>query len=191
MRREAVQLLVKALRHDHSEQSDPLYQQLLAGINLERPFAEHGRSFPVVKQIEPEQALWLLGCLVQDPKEVPDGLVAPYLSSPNWRERIDGAVLLAHLGFGPVTAAALAGQIAKGYPFHEIMSIGKGMAETNFRDKCYMVLALARHTENVQQLRAFADAKRNYRDVRYGLAVGTGSTWQGRRHRTARRVGNG
>ncbi|MBI5687101.1 MAG: HEAT repeat domain-containing protein [Verrucomicrobia bacterium] len=175
LRRHAVALLADVLRGDAAPEQDPLYVKLREGINLERPFSEHGHPFPVVKRIEPEQALWLLGCLAVEQSEVPDELVAPCLASKNWRERIDGAVLLHRLGFGPKTAAALRTEAAKPYDFKEIMSIGKGRFETNFRDKCYLVMALARHAADVAQLRTFADPITRYRDVRYGLAVGLGT----------------
>lgn len=175
LRRQAVALLAGVLRGDAAPEQDALYVKLREGINLERPFSEHGHPFPVTKQIEPEQALWLLGCLATERSEVPDEWVAPYLASKNWRERIDGAVLLHRLGFGPKTAAALHAEAAKPYDFKEILSIGKGQFDPNFRDKCYLVMALARHAEDVAQLRTFADPKARYRDVRYGLAVGLGT----------------
>ncbi|MCX6907763.1 MAG: HEAT repeat domain-containing protein, partial [Verrucomicrobia bacterium] len=175
LRRQVVALLAGVLRGDAAPEQDPLYVKLREGINLERPFSEHGHPFPVVKRIEPEQAIWLLGCLAVEPSEVPDDLVVPYLASKNWRERIDAAVLLHRLGFGPKAAAALREEAAKPYDFKEIMSIGKGRFDTNFRDKCYLVMALARHAGDVAQLRTFADPKTRYRDVRYGLAVGLGT----------------
>jgi HEAT repeat protein len=175
LRRQAVALLVGVLRGDAAPEHDALYVKLREGINLERPFSEHGHRFPVVKQIEPEQALWLLGCLAVAPAEVPDELAAPYLASRNWRERIDAAVLLHRLGFSAKTAAALRTEAAKPYGFKEILSIGKGQFDPNFRDKCYLVMALARHAGDVAQLRTFADPKTRYRDVRYGLAVGLGT----------------
>jgi HEAT repeat protein len=179
LRQRAVAILVDVLRGRDPAASDPLYEQILKGINLERPFAEHGRLFPVVKRIEPEQALWLLGCLTIARSEVPEGLVVPYLASANWRERIDAAVLLNRLGFGPraaeaLAAEALAAEADKPYPFPEIMGIGKSHDDPNYRDKCYMVMALAHHAEDVGRLRTFLDPKRRYRDVRYGLAVGLG-----------------
>lgn len=175
LRRQAVALLAGVLRGDATPEQDALYVKLREGINLERPFSEHGHPFPVVKRIEPEQALWLLGCLATEPSEVPDELVSPYLASKNWRERIDGAVLLHRLGFGPKTAAALRTEAAKPYDFKEILSIGKGQFDPNFRDKCYLVMALARHAGDVAQLRTFAEPLTRYRDVRYGLAVGLGT----------------
>lgn len=175
LRRRAVALLAGVLRGDSAPEQDPLYVKLREGINLERPFSEHGRPFPVVDRIEPEQALWLLGCLAVDRSEAPDELVAPYLASENWRERIDAAVLLHRLGFGPGTAAILHAEASKAYDFREILSIGKGQFDPNFRDKCYLVMALARHATDVAPLRTFADPSTRYRDVRYGLATGLGT----------------
>ena len=174
LRKNAVALLMGVLSGDPAPEDDPLYQQILKGINLERPFKEHGRPFPVVSRIEPEHALWLSGCLAVDKSEVPDELIVPYLTSESWRERIDAAVLLSLWGFGPHAADVLWAEAHKPYPFKEIMSIGKGVADTNFRDKCYMTLALAHHVDDVGRLRTFADPKTRYRDVRYGLAVGLG-----------------
>jgi hypothetical protein len=154
---------------------DPLYEQASSGINLERPYAEHGRPFPVVEQIEPEQALWLLGCLAVDRSEVPEELIVPYLTSENWRERIDAAVLLNLLGFGEEAADACGSRGGQALPFGEIMGIGKSHYDTNFRDKCYLVMALAHHVDDVERLRTFADPLKRYRDIRYGLAVG----WDG------------
>ncbi len=174
LRKKAAELLKGVLRGDPAPEDDRLYQQILKGINLERPYAEHRRPFPVVDKIEPEHALWLLGCLAVDQSEVPEGLIVPYLTSENWRERIDAAVLLHLWGFGPDAAAVLAAEAAKPYPFKEIMSIGKGVADTNFRDKSYLVLALAHHVDDVERLRPFADPESRYRDIRYGLALGLG-----------------
>ena len=189
LRTDAIRLLVDVLREGSKKspqssqhKNDPLYQQVLKGINLERPYSEHGRTFPVVEQIEPEQALWLLGCLVKEDEDAsilpkPEemlGLFAPYLTSLNWRERIDATVLLNRLGTTPQIADLLATEIAKPYGFREILSIGKGRPEPNYRDKCYMLMALAHHTDRVQQLEPFADPKRWYRDIRYGLALGLG-----------------
>jgi hypothetical protein len=128
----------------------------------------------VVEKIEPEQALWLLGCLAIDEAEVPSAAVLPYLTSKNWRERIDAAVILNLFGFAPQAARVLATEVAKPYGFKEIMGIGKSHYDENFRDKCYLVMALARHVEDVTTLEPFADPRRYYRDIRYGLALGLG-----------------
>lgn len=174
MRKRAVELLAAVLRGDPAPKDDPLYAEILKGINLERPFAEHRRPFPVVDQIEPEHALWFLGCLAVDKAEVPDGLTVPYLTSENHRERIEAAVLLHLFGLGPHAADVLQAEAEKPYPFKEIMSIGKGVADPNFRDKCYFLMALAHHVDDVGRLRTFVDPKNRYRDVRYGLALGLG-----------------
>jgi hypothetical protein len=100
-------------------------------------------------------------------------VIVPYLTGENWRERIDAAVLLNRLGFGPQAPEALAAEADKPYAFSEIMGIGKSHFDTNFRDKCYLVMALAHHAD-VGRLGTFADPRRRYRDVRYGLAVGLG-----------------
>src|SRR5262249_24322052 len=180
-RARAVSVLLKTLAGVPSRE-DPLYQQLLKGINLERPFSEHGRPFNVVKQLGAEEALWLLGCLI-DPtadlgtvieRDELEGLVVPFLASENHRERIDTAVLLGVTGFGQKTAEALAAEIAKPYSFPEIWSMGKGMPDVNFRDKAYMVQTLARHIDRVDRLRRFADPRKMTRDVRYGLTHGLG-----------------
>jgi HEAT repeat protein len=179
LRRRAVDLLVEALQGRHLK-FDPLYQQLLKGINLERPFTEHGRPFPVVQQIGPEEALWLLNALLdpaQDLRAAADrrkleDLVVPLLTSKNQRERVDAAVLLGRTGFGPKAAAALAAEIARPYPFAEIVSMGQGMPDSKVRDKAYMARTFAWHTGDVDKLRPFADPKTMYRDVRYGLARG-------------------
>jgi HEAT repeat protein len=159
---------------------DPVYQQLLEGINLERPFSEHGRLFPVVKQIGPEEALWLLTCLIEPAEDLDapekrqqlENLVVPLLTSKNQRERVDAAVLLGITGFGPKASAALAAEIRKPYPFPEIASMGKGMPDENERDKAYMALALARHIDAVARLKPLADPKTMFRDIRYGLTRG-------------------
>ena len=95
--------------------------------------------------------------------------VVPCLRSENHRERIDAAVLLGRTGFGPKTAEALAREVGRPYAFSEIWSMGKGMPDTNFRDKAYMVQALAQHTGDVDGLKPFADPKKMTRDIRYGL----------------------
>jgi HEAT repeat protein len=160
--------------------TDPLYAQVLKGINLERPFSEHGRPFSVVTAIGAEEALWLLGCLLEPEADLGKVMtrpeleerVRPLLRSANHRERIDAAVLLGRTGFAAKTAEALAEEVAKLYAFPEIASMGKGMPDTNFRDKAYMVLTLARHVEKVASLEPFADPRKMTRDVRYGLARG-------------------
>jgi hypothetical protein len=177
-RQPIVKILVDLLAQRTLDVNDPLYRQVLNGINLERPFAEHRRPFPVVDHIEPEHALWFLSCLAIDRGEVPEPLIVPYLTSSNWRERIDAAVLLGLLGFGDLAAETLFREASKPYPFGEIMGIGKSHYDTNFRDKCYLVAALAHHAGNVDQLNTFADPKSRYRDIRYGLAVGLGRRGQ-------------
>jgi len=148
-----------------------LKEQVLKGINLERPFSEHGRPFPVVKDLGAEEKLWLLTCLAER-GEVPEDFAIPHLRSSHHRERIDAAVLLGQQGFTQKGAEALATELRRPYAFPEIASIGKGMPDENFRDKAYMVMALAMHIQDVNQLRDFADAKTMYRDVRYGLVRG-------------------
>jgi HEAT repeat protein len=178
-RRRAVEVLIEALK-GRQEHADPVYQQILKGINLERPFSEHGRLFPVVKQIGPEEAVWLLGCLIEPDedlhtparRETLEDLVVPMLTSKNQRERVDAAVLLGITGFGPKAAPALAAEIRKPYPFPEIASMGKGMPDANERDKAYMALALARHIKDVAGLTPLADPKTMFRDIRYGLTRG-------------------
>lgn len=174
LRKRSVSLLVDVLRGEPPASDDPLYRQILSGINLERPYLEHGRPFPVVKRIEPEQALWLLGCLAVDRSEVADSLLTPYLTSDNFRARIDAAVLLDLLRFGPQTATVLAREAIQPYSFSEIASIGKGMPDPNYRDKCYLLAALAHHVPDVGALSPFVDPVRRFRDIRYGLAVGLG-----------------
>jgi HEAT repeat protein len=178
-RKKLVSLLWSALCGQQKSE-DPLYAQVLKGINLERPFSEHGRPFNVVKQIGPEEALWLLCCLL-DPdadlgtvmkREDLEERVVHLLTSANHRERIDAAVLLGRTGFGPKTADALAAEVAKPYSFPEIASIGKGMPDDNFRDKAYFVQTLARHIADVDRLKPFADPFKMTRDVRYGLTHG-------------------
>jgi competence ComEA-like helix-hairpin-helix protein len=179
LRHRAVEILVAALRGEQKK-DDALYDPLLKGINLERPFSEHGRPFDVVKQIGTEEALWLLTCLIDTRADLPSAskrdelerIVVPFLMSANHRERIDAAVLLGITGFGPKAAEVLAAEIAKPYPFPEIASMGKGMPDSNFRDKAYFVQTLARHVEDVSRLRPFVDPRTMTRDVRYGLTHG-------------------
>lgn len=178
-RQRAVAILWAALRGEqHTD--DPLYEQIVKGINLERPFSEHGRPFNVVTKIGSEEALWLLSCLLEPSADLRsaakrvelENLVVPLLTSPNHRDRIDAAVLLGRTGFGPQTAAVLAREIDKPYPFPEIASMGKGMPDENFRDKAYLALTLARHIDDVTKLKPFADPKTMTRDIRYGLTRG-------------------
>jgi HEAT repeat protein len=177
LRDRAITILLDVLRGKDAN-DDPLYRQLVAGINLERPFNEHGRPFPAVAKLYPEEALWLLCCLTEprnwDKQGLPEleSLLIPYLTSKNHRERIDAAVLLGRTGFGPKAAKALAAEIAKPYDFPEIASIGKGMPDDRFRDKAYFAYVLAQHAEDVDALRPFADPLKMYRDIRYGLARG-------------------
>src|SRR5205085_11425467 len=138
---------------------------------LERPFSEHGRPFPVVQQLGPEEAVWLLGCLLRPDVDLDtpakrdqlEALVVLLLTSKNQRERVDAAVLLGLTGFGPKAAAALAAEVRKRYPFPEIASMGKGMPDANERDKAYMVMALARHVEDAGTLKPFVDPKTMFR----------------------------
>src|SRR5439155_3956165 len=124
--------------------------------------------------------LWLLGCLIDPAADLPaaaqrqelEALVVPFLTSANQRERVDAAVLLGITGFGPKGAAALAAEVAKPYPFPEIVSMGKGMPDANERDKAYLAQALARHIGDVSGLEKFADPKTMFRDIRYGLTRG-------------------
>jgi HEAT repeat protein len=192
----AVDILLEALQ-GRQKKTDPLYGQILKGINLERPFSEHGRAFPTVQQIGPEECLWLLGCLLdsqedrwtnhfmltrkergeakreyQAKRQHLETLIIPFLTSKNQRERVDAAVLLGKIGFGPKAATALAAEIAWPYPFPEIASMGKGMPDANERDKAYMAMALAQHVKDVETLRPFADPKKMCRDIRYGLVRG-------------------
>ena len=151
---------------------DPaLGEQVVKGINLERPFKEHGRPFPVIRRIGAEEKLWLLTCLA-NPGEVPKDFAIPFLTADNPRLRVDAAVLLGLQGFSEKGAKALASQVATPYDFPEISSIGKGMPDPRFRDKAYMVQALAMHVDDVSRLRQFADPRAMYRDIRYGLTRG-------------------
>lgn len=189
-----VRLLCEVLRHNQpsrtsirpdtvlrpplpDQRTAELYEWILRGINLERPFNEHGRPFPVISDLGAEEALWLLSCLAR-PGEVPEEIVVPYLTSAYHRERIDATVVLTVQGFRSPNAnpngaeAVLLREAAKPYPFPEISSIGKGMPDDHFRDKALMVQALAVHTANVSSLERFADPHAVYRDLRYALARG-------------------
>src|SRR5262249_4766507 len=161
LRRRAVDVLWAALRGEQ-QKNEPLYAQLLKGINLERPFpehgrptpvSEHGRPFPVVQQMGPEEAVWLLGGLLDPATDLDtaakrqelENLLVPLLTSKNQRERVDAAVLLGLTGFGPRAAAALAAEIAKPDPFPEIARMGKGMPDANQRHNGDMGRAPPRH----------------------------------------------
>ncbi len=178
-RRKAVDLLMGVLQKN-VDLADPLYKQILKGVNLERPFSEHGRRFPVVEELGPEEALWLLNCLLEPAQDLDtpakrdhfEELVAGFLTSQSHRERIDAAVVLGKTGFGPKAAKILAQEVAKPYSFPEITSIGQGMPGTPFRDKAYLVQTLARHVADVQEVQKFADPKTMFRDIRYGLVRG-------------------
>ena len=177
-RRRAVEVLLAALKgKQHAD--DPIYQQLVKGINLERPFSEHGRPFNVVKTIGGEEALWLLSCLLEDadlktPAERRDlqDRVVLFLTSKNQRERVDAAVLLGRIGVSAKAADTLAAEIARPYPFPEIASMGKGMPDDNERDKAYMAQALAQRIADVARLKPIADPRTMFRDIRYGLVRG-------------------
>jgi HEAT repeat protein len=179
LRRRLVDVLRDALAKSPASRDATAERELIKGVNLERPFAEHGRPFPVIKSIGAEEALWLLGCLIEPAKDLPaeadrrhlEEQIVPYLTAANPRERIDAAVLLGIAGFGPKTAAVLAAEIAKPYSFPEITSIGQGMPGTPLRDKAYLAYALARHAP-MDMIEPFADAKSMPRDVRYGLVRG-------------------
>ncbi|GBD36980.1 hypothetical protein HRbin36_02110 [bacterium HR36] len=154
-----------------------VYEAVLRGVNLERPFKEHDRPFPVIQALGAEEALWLLSCLAL-PGEMPEELLTPYLTSAYHRERIDAAVVLMLQGFRSRdpnlngAESVLLREAGRAYDFSEICSIGKGMPDDNFRDKAYMVQALAVHTRNLAALERFADPHTAYRDLRYGLACG-------------------
>lgn len=177
-RRRAVEVLLAALKSkQHAD--DPIYQQIVKGINLERPFSEHGRPFNVIKTIGGEEALWLLGCLLEvadlktpaERRELQD-LAATFLTSKNQRERVDAAVLLGRIGLSEKADDVLAAEIAKPYPFPEIASMGKGMPDDNERDKAYMAQTLAQRVADVAKLKPIADPRTMFRDIRYGLVRG-------------------
>jgi hypothetical protein len=162
------------LRGD-ADTRDPLYVALLQGSNNDRPYSEHGHPFEVLKQIEPEQALQYLACLADSSQAAPESLVAPFLASKHHRERIEAAVVLRRVGWSqPATAKLLVDQVRQPYPFREIWSIGKGRFELNFRDKAYLLIALAAHAPDVATLREFADSSTYLRDIRLGLGLGLG-----------------
>ena len=155
--------------------SSPLYKQLLAGSNNDRPYSEHGHPFPVLKALEPEQALQYLACLSAQPSDAPEALVRPYLTSAKHRERIEAAVVLRRLGIADqATRDLILTEVRKPYPFSEIWSIGKGRFELRFRDKAYLLMALAASTPDVAALAEFTSDTTYYRDIRLGLALGLG-----------------
>src|SRR5262249_23558827 len=95
-RQQAVALLVDALR-GKQRKNDPLYEPILQGINIDRPFTEHGRPFDAIKSIGSEEAVWLLGCLMEPAadlgkvfqREELEALLVPLLTSKSHRDRID------------------------------------------------------------------------------------------------------
>lgn len=173
LRGDVVRIAADVLR-GAANMNDDLYKQLLSGTNIDRPRSEHGRIFPVVKQLEPEQALHLLSCLAESRDEIPESLVAPLLRSTNHRERIEAAVIFRKFGYSPETERILREEAAKPYAFGEIWSIGKGRSDTQFRDKAYMLMALGAQARDLEALASFTDYTKNYRDVRIGLALGLG-----------------
>lgn len=173
LRKDAVKIAADVL-HGASDTNNELYRLLLAGTNIDRPRSEHGRAFPIVKQLEPEQALHLLACLAEGSEEIPESLVAPLLGSKNHRERIEAAVIFRKFGFSRETEEILRDEAAKAYTFGEIWSIGKGRNDPQFRDKAYLLMALGAHARDVAALAPFADYTKFYRDVRLGLAIGLG-----------------
>jgi hypothetical protein len=173
LRAKAVKI-ARDILNGSADTTDPLYQQLLAGTNIDRPRSEHGRAFPVIKQLEAEQALHLLSTLAVSGAEIPESVVAARLRSANHRERIEAAVIFRNFGFGRETEQVLREEIAKPYTFREIWSIGKGRLDTQFRDKSYLAMALAAHAADLPSLEAFTDYTKYFRDIRIGLALGLG-----------------
>ncbi len=157
-----------------ADQNSPLYRQVLAGTNIDRPRSEHGRAFPVITQLEAEQALHLLASLAESADEIPEPLVAPRLRSANHRERIEAAVIFRKFGFSRETEQILRDEVAKPYAFREIWSIGKGRPDVQFRDKSYLAMALAAHAVDLDALVPLTDCTRFFRDIRIGLALGLG-----------------
>src|SRR5206468_2792905 len=80
-RRGLVRVLWAALGGEQTA-DDALYQPLLKGINLERPFSEHGRPFPVVTKLGAEEALWLLASLLD-----PDADIGKVMTPEQLEER--------------------------------------------------------------------------------------------------------
>ncbi len=172
-RKPVVELAVQILQGTADARS-PLYQSVLAGSNIDRPRSEHGRMFPVLKELSAEQAVHLLASFAVSREEFPEPLVAKLLVSANHRERIDAAVVFRRFGFGPETEAVLRNEIGKPYAFREIWSIGKGRPDVDFRDKSYLMMALAAHAQDLAALQPFTDYTKFYRDIRLGMAIGLG-----------------
>jgi hypothetical protein len=167
--------MARAVLRGDANSNDPLYVALLKGSNNDRPYSEHGHPFDVLTKLHPEQALQYLACLATSPADAPEALVSPFLASQNHRERIEAAVVLRRVGWSrPETATLLVEQIRQPYPFREIWSIGKGRFDLNFRDKAYLLMALAAHTPDVSTLHEFTHEKNRFRDIRLGLALGLG-----------------
>lgn len=173
LRKDVVNLAAAVLKGE-ADTASPLYKQVLAGTNIDRPRSEHGRRFPVLEKLEPEQALHLLSTLATNRDEIPEPLVAPLLKSANHRERIEAAVIFRKFGFGKETEKILREEVAKPYAFREIWSIGKGRVDENFRDKSYLLMALASGASDLAALEQFTDYTKFYRDIRIGLALGLG-----------------
>lgn len=165
-----------------ADAADPLYAQLLKGCNLDRPYSEHGHPFPVLKQLETQQALQFLACLAVAAQEIPEAEVAATLKTDpartdlesSARERIEAAVIFRKFGFSAATEKVLLAEISAPYAFREIWSIGKGRFDTYYRDKAYLLMALATHTRDLQSVAQFADYTKYLRDIRMGLALGLG-----------------
>lgn len=172
--RAGVVKIAQDVLNGNADSSSSLYQQVLAGTNIDRPRSEHGRAFPVIKQLEAEQALHLLSTLADNAGEIPEPLVAVRLRAANHRERIEASVIFRKFGFSRETEQILREEVAKPYAFREIWSIGKGRQDLNFRDKSYLAMALAAHATDLASLEPFTDYTKNFRDIRIGLALGLG-----------------
>ena len=172
--RQPIVELAQQILNGKADAQSPLYQAVLAGTNIDRPRSEHGRAFPTIDALAPEQAIHLLANLLEPGETFDETAVAKLLTSPSHRERIDAAVVLRRCGFGPETEAILRAEIAKPYAFREIWSIGKGRSDTQFRDKAYLAMALAAWAKDLTALEEFTDYRKYYRDIRIGLAIGLG-----------------
>lgn len=173
VRPEVIGLANSLVRGDADPKSQ-IYQLVLKGMNIDRPISEHARLFPVLQTLSAEQGVHLLANVALSRKEIDEPALAKLLTSTNHRERIDAAVVFRRFGFGPETEAILRAEVAKPYAFSEIWSIGKGRADPQFRDKAYLVAALAAHADDLHALGQFTDYTRFYRDIRIGLAIGLG-----------------